>query len=129
MDSGLVSFDTFDIVVTGVSGGTYTIDIYGSVQWNDVDQTVPGFGADPANPDPDTETIEDLYCTSGSATAQNNLMNSTQFAILALYDEANGGEAKYILIGNDHNYDAANGSQATFTLGGKTYEIGNLYLD
>ena len=86
----------------------------GKVIATSVDTKVPGFGTNPANP---TETIKDLYCTGGTATTQNNLADSTEFAIIALYDAANGGAAKYVLVGNDGP------ATTTITVGSTQYTI------
>ncbi len=108
VNSGYVTFD-FDIVATGSNA----ITVSGPVTGTSVNTKVPGFGTDPANP---AETIAQLYCTGGSATSQNDLKNSTEFAVLAFYDEA--GAAQYMLVGNDAAYTPNN-----LTINGTTYTV------
>ena len=109
VNSGYV---TFDATITATASNAITVS--GKVIGTDVNTKVPGFGTNPANP---TETIKDLYCTDGTATEQNNLGNSTKFAIIALYDAAAGGSAKYVLVGNDGPADT------TVTVGSTQYTI------
>ena len=108
VNSGYVTFD-FDIVATGSNA----ITVSGPVTGTSVNTKVPGFGTDPANP---AETIAQLYCTGGPATSQNDLKNSTEFAVLAFYDEA--GAAQYMLVGNDAAYTPNN-----LTINGTTYTV------
>lgn len=103
---------TFDAQIFATANNAITVS--GKVIATDVNTKVPGFGTNPANP---TETIEDLYCTGGSATSQNNLGDSTKFAVIALYDAADGGSAKYVLVGNDGP------ATTTVTVGSTEYTI------
>ena len=103
---------TFDAEIFATANNAITVS--GKVIATSVDTKVPGFGTNPANP---TETIKDLYCTGGTATTQNNLADSTEFAIIALYDAANGGAAKYVLVGNDGP------ATTTITVGSTQYTI------
>ena len=105
VNSGYVTFDT-----TITATDTDAITVSGKVIGTDVETTVPGFGGE-------EDTIKSLYCTGGTATAQNNLADSTEFAIIALYDAAAGGSAKYVLVGNDGPADT------TVTVGSTQYTI------
>ena len=74
-----------------------------------------GFGGD-LNP---AQSIKDTYCTGGTSTDQTDLTDSTQFAIIAVYDAAGAGQ--YWIVGNG---DGAQGDgTSTLALNGTPYTI------
>ena len=110
VNSGYVTFDA-TITVTGNDA----ITISGKVKSFSVNEKVPGFGGD-LNP---AQSIKDTYCTGGTSTDQTDLTDSTQFAIIAVYDAAGAGQ--YWIVGNG---DGAQGDgTSTLALNGTTYTI------